>query len=207
EGVQSLFNESHVFATLMRVFIGFILGATPGIIIGMAMGMNQTIRNMLDTTLSAVYVLPKIAIFPIMMLIFPDPFGEGPKIAVVAISAFFLVAINTMTGVRDIDPVYIQAARNFGAKRFQLFWHVILPGALPVIFTGLRLALGTGLIVTVAIEFVRAKIGVGRVILYHWEILSTEKMYAGLLMTMILGVVLTYGLQWIEHRVMPWRDG
>lgn len=205
-GVQSLFNESHVFATLMRVFIGFILGAVPGIIVGLAMGVNQTIRNMLDTTLSAVYVLPKIAIFPIMMLIFPNPFGEGPKIAVVAISAFFLVAINTMTGVRDIDPVYIQAGRNYGANRWQMFRHVIFPGALPVIFSGLRLALGTGLIVIVAIEFIRAKIGVGRVILYHWEILSTEKMYAGLLVTMILGVLLTYGLQWIERIVMPWRE-
>lgn len=206
DGVRDLFNESHVFATLMRVFIGFLLGAIPGIVIGMAMGINQTIRTMLDTTLSAVYVLPKIAIFPIMMLIFPDPFGEGPKIAVIAISAFFLVAINTMTGVRDIDPVYIQAGKNYGANRWQMFRHVIFPAALPVIFSGLRLALGTGLIVIVAIEFVRAKIGVGYVILYHWEILSTEKMYAGLLVTMILGVLLTYGLQWIERRIMPWRQ-
>lgn len=205
-GVQTLLSESHVLATLLRVFLGFIFGSIPGIVIGIAMGMNQTIRNMLDTTLSAIYVLPKIAIFPIMMLIFPNPFGEGPKIAVVAISAFFLVAINTMTGVRDIDPVYLQAGRNYGANRWQMFWHVIFPGALPVIFSGLRLALGTGLIITVAVEFVRAKIGVGRIILYHWEILSTEKMYAGLFIAMILGVILTYGLLWIEKRVMPWRE-
>lgn len=205
-GVQTLLSESHVLATLLRVLIGFTLGAIPGIIIGVAMGVNNTVRTMLDSTLSAIYVLPKIAIFPIMMLIFPNPFGEGPKIAVVAISAFFLVAINTMTGVRDIDAVYIQAGRNYGANRWQMFRHVIFPGALPVIFSGLRLALGTGLIVIVAIEFVRAKIGVGRVILYHWEILSTEKMYAGLFVAMILGVVLTYGLQLIERLVMPWRE-
>ena len=206
EGVGALFSESHVYATLWRVLLGFILGVIPGIVVGIGMGMNRTVRLMLDTTLSAIYVLPKIAIFPIMMLIFPNPFGEGPKIAVVAISAFFLVAINTMTGVRDIDPVYIQAGQNYGANRWQMFWHVIFPGALPVIFSGLRLALGTGLIVIVAVEFVRAKIGVGRVILYNWEILATDKMYAGLLVTMLLGILLTYGLQWIERRVMPWRD-
>lgn len=206
EGVSALFSESHVYATLSRVLIGFVLGSIPGILVGIAMGVNRTIRTMLDTTLSALYVLPKIAIFPIMMLLFDNPFGEGPKIAVVAISAFFLVTINTMTGVRDIDPVYIQAGQNYGANRWQMFWHVIFPGALPVIFSGLRLALGTGLIVIVAIEFVRAKVGVGRVILYHWEILSTDKMYAGLLVTMLLGILLTYGLQWIERRVMPWRE-
>lgn len=204
-GVQSLFAESHVYATLMRVFIGFILGSIPGVIVGMSMGINRTVRIMLDTTISALYVLPKIAIFPIMMLVFADPFGEGPKIAVVAISAFFLVAISTMSGVQQIDPVLLQAGKNYGANRRQMFWHIIIPGALPTIFSGLRLALGTGLIVIVAIEFVRAKIGVGRVILYHWEILSTEKMYAGLFTAMILGVLLTYGLQWIEHFVMPWR--
>lgn len=204
-GVKALFRESHVYVTLSRVFLGFILGSLPGIVIGMAMGMNATIRNMLDTTLSALYVLPKIAIFPIMMLLFPDPFGEGPKVAVVAISAFFLVTISTMTGVQQIDPVLIQAGRNYGANRLQMFRCVILPGALPMIFSGLRLALGTGLTVIVAIEFVRAKIGVGYVILYYWEINSTAKMYGGLFVTMILGVVLTYGLQLAERLVMPWQ--
>lgn len=205
-GVAALFAESHVFATLSRVFLGFLIGATPGILIGIIMGMNRTIRLLLDTTMSAAYVLPKIAIFPIMMLLFADPFGEGPKVAVVAISAFFLVAINTMVGVRDIDPVLIQAGRNYGARGWQLFVHVIIPGALPVIFAGLRLALGTALIVIVAIEFVRAKKGVGFMTYYYWEILSTEKMYAGLVVVMVLGVLLTYGLQWVEKRVMPWEE-
>jgi ABC-type nitrate/sulfonate/bicarbonate transport system permease component len=160
---------------------------------------------MLDTTMSAIYVLPKIAIFPIMMLIFPNPFGEGPKVAVVAISAFFLVAINTMVGVRDIDPIFLQAGRNYGANRLQMLRHVIIPAALPVIFAGLRLALGTALIVIVAIEFVRAQKGVGYLIYYNWQVGSTDKMYAGLFVTMVLGVLLTYGLQGLERWVMPWR--
>ncbi|MFQ3620453.1 MAG: ABC transporter permease subunit, partial [Spirochaetales bacterium] len=145
--IAELLAESHLYATLMRVFVGFFLGAFPGLILGMVMGISPTIRIMIDATLSAFYVLPKIAIFPIMMLIFPDPFGEGPKIAVVAISVFFLVTINTMVGVRDIESVYLEAGRNFGARGWKLFFHVILPGALPVVFAGLRLALGTALIV------------------------------------------------------------
>ena len=204
-GAAALFAESHLWATLTRVFLGFLIGAAPGILLGVVMGMSRTVRTMLDATLSAFYVLPKIAIFPIMMLVFPDPFGEGPKVAVVAISAFFLVTINTMVGVRDIDPVYLEAGRNYGAGRWQMLRHVIVPGAMPVIFAGLRLALGTALIVIIAVEFVRAKTGVGFLTFYYWEILAPEKMYAGLLVVMLLGVLLTAGLHWIERLIMPWR--
>jgi ABC-type nitrate/sulfonate/bicarbonate transport system permease component len=205
DGVWGLYKEGHVWATLTRVILGFVLGSFPGILIGVIMGLNRTIRTMLDTTLSAIYVLPKIAIFPLVMLVFDNPFGEGPKVTVIAISAFFLVAINTMTGVRDIDPVLLQAGKNYGANWLQMFRHIILPGAMPVIFSGLRLALGTALIVVVAIEFVRAKMGVGHLIYYHWQVLEIDKMYAGLLVVMALGILLTYGLQWFERRLMPWR--
>ncbi len=204
-GVWGLFTESHVWITLARVAIGFVLGAIPGLLLGVLMGINQTIRLMLDTTLSAIYVLPKIAIFPLVMLMFADPFGEGPKIAVVAISVFFLVAINTMAGVRDIDPVFIQAGRNYGARGFKLLWHVILPAALPIIFAGLRLALGTALVVIIAVEFLRAKQGVGFMTYYYWEVLVPEKMYAGLFIVMVLGVLLTAVLHWAERKIMPWQ--
>jgi ABC-type nitrate/sulfonate/bicarbonate transport system permease component len=162
---------------------------------------------MLDTTLSAIYVLPKIAIFPIVMLMFADPFGEGPKIVVVALSVFFLMTINTMAGVRDIDPVFIMAGRNYGARGLQLFRHVIIPAAMPVIFAGLRLALGTALIVIISVEFLRAKQGVGYMTFYYWEVLNPEKMYAGLFVVMVLGVLLTVALQWVQRKVMPWDRG
>ena len=204
-GVWSLFAESHVWATLGRVGVGFVIGAIPGILLGVVMGINRTVRLMLDTTLSAIYVLPKIAIFPIVMLMFADPFGEGPKIAVVALSVFFLMAISTMAAVRDIDPVYLMAGRNYGARGLSMLWHVILPAALPVIFAGLRLALGTALIVIISVEFLRAKQGVGFMTFYYWEVLSPEKMYAGLVVVMILGVALTYGLQALQRQLMPWQ--
>jgi len=205
QGAWSLIAESHVWATLARVASGFFLGAIPGILLGVVMGMNKTVRLMLDTTLSAIYVLPKIAIFPIVMLMFADPFGEGPKIMVVALAVFFLMTINSMAGVRDIDPVFLMAGRNYGARGIQLLRHVIIPAALPVIFAGLRLALGTALIVIISVEFLRAKQGVGFITFYYWEVLSPEKMYAGLVVVMLLGIVLTYLLQWVQRRVMPWQ--
>jgi len=204
-GVWGLFAESHVWVTLARVGAGFIIGAVPGILLGVVMGINRTVRLMLDTTLSAIYVLPKIAIFPIVMLMFADPFGEGPKVAVVALSVFFLMTINTMAAVRDIDPVFLMAGRNYGAHGFALLRHVIIPAAMPVIFAGLRLALGTALIVIISVEFLRAKQGVGFMTFYYWEVLNPEKMYAGLVVVMALGVILTYGLQALQRRLMPWQ--
>lgn len=204
-GISTLLSESHVLATVMRVLTGFVLGAVPGILVGVVMGINQTVRLMLDTTLSAIYVLPKIAIFPIVMLMFADPFGEGPKIVVVALSVFILMAINTMAGVRQIDPVYLMAGRNYGAGPWQMLRHVILPGAMPVIFAGLRIALGTAMIVVISVEFLRAKQGVGYMTFYYWEVLVPEKMYAGLVVVMALGILFTATLYWLQRRLMPWR--
>jgi ABC-type nitrate/sulfonate/bicarbonate transport system permease component len=204
-GVWPLLAESHVLATVSRVFAGFVLGAIPGILLGVVMGLNQTVRLMLDTTLSAIYVLPKIAIFPIVMLMFADPFGEGPKIVVVALAVFILMTINTMAGVRSIDAVYLMAGRNYGAHGWQMMRHVVIPGAMPVIFAGLRIALGTAMIVIISVEFLRAKQGVGFITFYYWEVLNPEKMYAGLLVVMMLGVLLTLALQWLQHRMMPWQ--
>ena len=203
--VGVLLSESHVLATIGRVFAGFLLGAIPGILLGVVMGINQTVRLMLDTTLAAIYVLPKIAIFPVVMLMFADPFGEGPKIVVVALAVFVLMTINTMTGVRTIEPVYLMAGRNYGAGPLQMLRHVILPGALPVIFAGLRIALGTAMIVIISVEFLRAKQGVGFMTYYYWEVLIPEKMYAGLVVVMILGVTLTGLLHWLQRRLMPWK--
>lgn len=204
-GVWNLLGESHLLATVGRVLSGFVLGAVPGILVGVLMGMNQTVRLMLDTTLAAIYVLPKIAIFPIVMLMFADPFGEGPKIVVVALSVFILTTINTMAGVRQIDQVYLMAGRNYGANSVQMLRHVILPGALPVIFAGLRIALGTAMIVIISVEFLRAKQGVGYMTYYYWEVLVPEKMYAGLVVVMLMGIIFTAILQWLQKRLMPWK--
>jgi ABC-type nitrate/sulfonate/bicarbonate transport system permease component len=203
EGTQKVIVEGHLWVSLYRIFAGFILGALPGIVLGVVMGMSRSVRVALDPVISAVYVLPKIAILPLVMLIFG--IGETSKIVIVAVSSFFLVLINTTVGVRDIEPIFFEAARNYGANRWQTFWHVIIPGAMPVIFAGLRLSLGTALIVIIAAEFVAAQYGLGYLIWFSWQTLLTENMFAGLVVVMILGALFTSGLQLIEHRLMPWE--
>jgi NitT/TauT family transport system permease protein len=202
-GVRNVFAEGHLWVSLFRIFTGFILGALPGILLGVIMGMNRTVRVALDPVVSAVYVLPKIAILPLVMLVFG--IGEVSKIVIVAISSFFLVLINTTAGVRDIEPIFFEAGYNYGAKRWQMLRHVIIPGAFPIIFAGLRLSLGTALIVIIAAEFVAAKYGLGYLIWFSWQTLLTEDMFAGLVIVMILGALFTSGLQAIEKWLMPWE--
>ena len=201
--VLKVFAEGHLWISLFRIFAGFVLGAVPGIALGVLMGTNRTIRIALDPVLSAFYVVPKIAILPLVMLIFG--IGEISKIIIVGIAAFFLVLFNTITGVRDIESIYLEAGRNYGANRWQLFRHVILPGALPFIFTGLRLSLGTALIVIIAAEFVAAQYGLGYLVWFSWQTLLTENMFAGLVVIMLLGILFTSGLHALERRLMPWQ--
>jgi NitT/TauT family transport system permease protein len=131
--------------------------------------------------------------------------GELSKVVIVGIASFFLVLINTTAGVRDIEPIFFEAGHNYGANRGQMFTHVIIPGALPIIFAGLRLSLGTALIVIIAAEFVAAKFGLGFLIWFSWQTLLTENMFAALLVVMFLGALFTSGLQAIERWLMPWQ--
>lgn len=202
-GIRKVFMEGHVLVSLFRIFSGFFVGVVPGIILGVVMGMNRTIRVALDPVVSAVYVLPKIAILPLVMLIFG--IGETSKVVIVAIASFFLVLINSMAGVRDIEPIFIEAGRNYGANHRQMFYHIIIPAALPIIFSGLRLSLGTSLIVIIAAEFVAANYGLGYLVWFSWQTLLTENMFAGLVVIMILGALFTSGLQALERRLMPWQ--
>ncbi len=194
-----------IWASLIRILGGFLLGAVPGVILGLAMGLFWPVRVFFMPIATAIYAVPKIAILPLVIIAFG--IGEASKMVVVALSIFFLVVLNTMSGVMTIDRTYQDVARNFGANRWQLFLTVALPGALPAIFTGLKLALGFSLIVIVGTEFLAARSGVGHLIWQSWQTLAIKKMYVGLIVTGLMGWALTLGLDAIERLVLPWNDG
>jgi len=193
----------HVKASLYRIVLGFAIGAAIGIPVGLALGSFRILRVMFDPILSALYVIPKIAILPLIMLIFG--LGEGSKIAIVALATFFVVAINSLAGVRQVEPILIEAGRNFGARGLQMFRHVIFPGALPSIFTGLRLGAGTALLVIIAAEFVAANEGIGFLIWRSWTTLVTENMFVGFVVIAALGTLSTWLLHRVGRLVMPWQ--
>jgi NitT/TauT family transport system permease protein len=194
--------QTNLSMTLSRVFAGFLIGTIPGIIIGLLMGASEKIRLLLDPVVAATYPIPKLAIFPLLMIIFG--IGELSKIMAIAIGCFFIVLINAMAGVRNINKVYFEVAKNYGASRRQLFTRILLPASLPMVFTGIRLALGTSLIVVVGVEFVSANYGIGALIWKAWETFEIEKLYVGIFLCALLGILFTVVLQQAEKWITPW---
>lgn len=195
----------HLGATVMRLAIGMSIGAVLGIIVGLAMGTSRALNAALGPMFSALYALPKIAILPLLLLIFG--LTETPRILAVAISVFFVMQINTVAGVRQIDPKIHEAARAYGATGLRRFRLVILPGALPFIFSGLRIATGTAVIVITAVEFVASNTGLGYLIWNSWQLFQPQQMYVGLVTVAVLGAVLTGLFALLERLALPWRRG
>ncbi len=193
----------HVGISLTRIAVGFALGSSAGLIVGLLMGVSRIIRAAVKPLVGVIYPIPKIAILPLVMLIFG--LGEGSKYVIVAIGVFFLVLLNTMAGVVNIDRIYLDVGKNFGARRADVLRTIALPGALPLILTGLRLGWGTALLLIVAAEFVAAKAGIGYFIWNSWQTFAVEEMYAGLLTISTLGLVSFVLLDWIERRLLPWK--
>src|SRR5215472_13330900 len=142
----------HVLATLWRIVVGYVIGVAPAVIIGLLMAMWRGVRIVVDPLIAALFPIPKVALMPLLLLAFG--FGDASKMAVVAIGAFFPVVINTYTGAANIEPIYIDVARNYGASRLVMFSRIVFFGALPMTFAGLRTALAISFLVVVAAEFV-----------------------------------------------------
>ena len=202
--VQSGELWKDVSITLFRVAAGYTLGVVPGIAIGLLMAMFKPLRYVLDPLVAAIFPIPKIALMPLLLLAFG--IGEMSKIVLVAIATFFPVLISTYAGAANIENIYIDAAKNFGAGSGMMFREVIFFGALPQIFAGLRLAMGTSFLVIVAAEFVSADTGIGQLIWSSWQVLQVDRMFVGIALIGVLGVLSTSILQEIELRLLPWRQ-
>ncbi len=194
---------TNVGATLSRLLLGFALGGIPGMVLGLFMGWSRRLRVIIDPFIAAGHPIPKIAILPLFMVIFG--IGELPKVIVVAVVAFFPMLINTMAGVRQISPIHFEVARNYGASLSKVFTRVVLPGSLPLILTGARLALNVALVLTIAVELVAAQKGLGRMIWFAWETLRVEELYASIAMAAILGISFNLFLQRVTMRLAPWQ--
>jgi NitT/TauT family transport system permease protein len=196
----------NTLVSAQRILLGFLAGAFPGILLGLSMGLFPPIRASLMPMVAATFPIPKLAIMPLILIVFG--LGESSKVFTIAIGVFYLVLINTMTGVINIDKIYMDVAKNFGASRFQFYTTVALPGALPMIFAGLKLGMGTALLLIVAAEMSAAKAGVGWLVWRAYDMFDIEKMFVSLITLAFLGYVFSYALDIIEKIVIPWKaDG
>lgn len=195
---------TNTWASLTRLFWGFLVGGLPALVLGVLMGLYRPLRALCDPLIAATYPIPKSALLPLILLVFG--LGESSKIAMVAIGVFFPVVINAVTGVQEINKIYLDVGKNFQASRWQVFYTIALPGALPFIMTGIKLGAGMGLILIALAEMVGARSGLGFMIWNAWEILSVETMYVGLLMIALIGFVFTLVLNEIERKFIPWKS-
>jgi NitT/TauT family transport system permease protein len=195
---------SNFWASLVRIWWGLLLGLIPGVILGLGMGWSKRIRKFVDPFIAALHPLPKLAVFPLIMILFG--IGEASKIVAVAISVFFPVLINSMAGVRQLNPVYFEVARNYGAKRWNTFTHIVIPGSLPMILAGVRIAFNLALVITIAVELLTANEGLGVNIWFAWQTLRTQELYATLIVIALLGMVLNYLLQLLSSLLIPWHQ-
>ncbi|MBV8749018.1 MAG: ABC transporter permease [Candidatus Eremiobacteraeota bacterium] len=165
-------------ATLSRLVVGLLLGGIPGTLLGLAMGMNHWVRAYFGPVIALLYPIPKIAILPLFYFLFGT--GEAAKWAAVAVGVFFLMAINTEAGVRQIERIYLDVARAYRIRPGSFFFRVLLPGALPNIYAGLKLSIGIGIVLAIAAEYQLTRSG--------------------------LGFVLATVVDWLESVAMPWRS-
>jgi NitT/TauT family transport system permease protein len=194
----------NTWTTLQRLFWGTLVGGIPGLLLGVAIGLSRPLRAVVDPLIAATYPVPKSAIFPLLLLI--CGLGEASKIAMVAIGVFYPVLINTATGVLEINKVYLDVGRNYGANRWQVFSTIALPGAVPHIMSGIKLGLGLGLMLIAIAEMIGSKSGLGYMIWNAWELLSVEQMYVGLLVIAFLGYVISLILTELERKLVPWKS-
>jgi ABC-type nitrate/sulfonate/bicarbonate transport system permease component len=193
----------HTGVTLYRVFVGYLIGAIPGVAVGLLMAMFRPVRVFFDPLIAALFPIPKVALMPLLLLAFG--FGDASKIALVATAVFFPVAVNTYAGAANIEKIYWDVAKNYGASSYVMFTRVVFFGALPLIFAGLKISLAVSFVVLVAAEFVASKSGLGYLIWNSWELLQVDYMFVGIVVIGFLGLIFSVAFQELENYVVPWK--
>lgn len=194
---------ANVSVTLTRWMAGFVLGAVPALILGLAMGWSLRLRQVVDPIVAAIYPIPKIAILPLIMVALG--IGESSKLFVIALATFFPMLINAMAGARQISPIHFEVAENYGAHGLSIFTRVLFPGSLPSILAGTRQGLNTALVITIGVELLSANAGLGATIWLAWETLRTKDLYVALVVIITLGVGINFFLERLARRLVPWQ--
>ncbi len=194
---------SHIAASLSRSLIGFGIAIVYAIPLGLAIGWWKSLADVLNPLLEVFRNTAALALLPVFLLLLG--IGESSKIALVIYSCSWPILLNTINGVRTVDPLLIKSAKTMGLGPFELLRKVVLPASVPTIFVGIRLAGAYSLLVLVAAEMVGAKAGLGYLIIYSQYNFQIPHMYVGIVTTTVLGLAFTQALLWIEHRCTSWR--
>ncbi len=202
---QSLFSGALIGDTassLARLFVGYATAALAGILLGIGMAWFSALDDFFDPLIEAVRPISPIALIPLAILWFG--IGNEQKVFIIWIATFFPILINTYFGVKSTPLILVRAARTLGAREIDVLVKVVIPGAMPHIFSGLRISLGIGFIVIIASEMVAAKNGLGFMIIDAERLYKTDLMFAGILTISVLGLCFDRALRVLRQRLLPW---
>jgi NitT/TauT family transport system permease protein len=191
--------------SLYRVVVGFAVGAGLALPLGLAMGTSRIVYAWMNPLVQLLRPIPPIAYIPLSILWFG--LGNPPAIFLIALGAFFPVLMNTIAGVRQVDGIYLRAARNLGAGGATMFLRVILPAAVPYILTGMRIGIGTAFIVVIVSEMIAVNNGLGFRILEAREYFWSDKIIAGMITIGILGLAIDVGMNKLNNYLLRWHRG
>ncbi|MEW9699780.1 ABC transporter permease [Paenibacillus sp. SI8] len=194
----------HTIASLSRSLAGFLLAILISIPLGLAIGWWKKVSEYLNPLLELLRNTAALAILPVFILLLG--LGETSKIAIVLYACAFPLLLNTISGVKNVDPLLIKSARSMGLSSLSLFRKVIVPAAIPTIFVGIRQAGASSILVLVAAEMVGAKSGLGYLIQYAQFSFQITNMYAGIISISVIGVIINYLLVALEKRLTGWKQ-
>ncbi len=193
----------HLVPSLTRLIVGSALGVSAGIAIGIAIGLFSHIRAGLVPLVAAIFPIPKIALLPLFVIWFG--IDEGSKYALIALGTFTPTVVATFGAVDNVDRSLIRMGQSFGLSWRSIVWKIVLPGAMPGILSGLRISLAIGIILLVAAEMLGAEHGIGAYILEAGALYNLERLFAGVVILSLLGVLLSTAIGAIERYVLRWR--
>jgi ABC-type nitrate/sulfonate/bicarbonate transport system permease component len=194
---------SDIGLTVTRFLVGTLLGVIPGVFLGISMGLSHWVRAGLYPLLALFYTVPRIALFPLVLILVG--LNESSNLIMVALGPFFTMLITSMGAVMNIDPIYRDVARNFGARPKHLYRLVMLPAIAPALMDGLRLSVGLGLLGTVAVEFLVSDGGIGHLIWNSWQVLSLKQSMAGIVVAAAIGFIFYVAVDLLERLLIPWQ--
>ena len=191
--------------SLYRVVVGFAVGAGLALPLGLAMGASSIVYAWMNPLVQLLRPIPPIAYIPLSILWFG--LGNPPAVFLIALGAFFPVLMNTIAGVRQVDGIYLRAARNLGASGATMFLRVILPASVPYILAGVRIGIGTAFIVVIVSEMIAVNNGLGFRILEAREYFWSDKIIAGMITIGLLGLAIDVGMNRLNNHLLRWHRG
>ena len=201
---QSGLLWDHLLPSLSRLVIGAAMGAVAGIGVGVLIGLFSIIRAGLVPLVAAIFPIPKIALLPLFVIWFG--IDEASKYALIAFGTFTPTVVATYGAVDNVDRTLIRMGQSFNLSWWSIVWKIVLPGAMPGILSGLRVSLAIAIILLVAAEMLGAQFGVGAYILEAGSLYDLERLFAGVVILSVLGVVVSAAIGVIENRLLDWRD-